>query len=139
LKKNWPQYELDGLTAREQQSGLKVILPIWHNVSREELATYSPVLAEKLAAHSTDGVEEVARHIMEVLGPVTLPQQAEGLSQETKERPQAQEGMSQFLEEKSQQLLKKPGEGEWRQKKAVLVVSEPDTEDIDVPPGMEVR
>jgi hypothetical protein len=29
--KNWPQYELNGLTAREMD-GHKVILPIWHNV-----------------------------------------------------------------------------------------------------------
>lgn len=46
--KNWPQYELNGLTAREID-GHKVILPIWHNVSREDVLAYSPTLADKVA------------------------------------------------------------------------------------------
>lgn len=46
--KNWPQYELDGLVAREQTAG-KVILPLWHKVSKNEVLGYSPSLADKLA------------------------------------------------------------------------------------------
>jgi TIR domain len=46
--KNWPQYELDGLTAREID-GKKVILPIWHKVSRKEVLGFSPTLADKVA------------------------------------------------------------------------------------------
>lgn len=46
--KNWPQYELNGLTAREME-GHKVILPIWHNVDREDVLAYSPTLADKIA------------------------------------------------------------------------------------------
>jgi hypothetical protein len=46
--KNWPQYELNGLTAREMD-GHKVILPIWHMVDREEVLSYSPSLADKIA------------------------------------------------------------------------------------------
>jgi hypothetical protein len=49
--KNWPQYELNGLTAREIQ-GQKVILPIWHMVDREDVLAYSPVLADKVALSS---------------------------------------------------------------------------------------
>src|SRR3954462_1178265 len=30
FKKNWSQWELDGLVARENASGEKAILPIWH-------------------------------------------------------------------------------------------------------------
>lgn len=40
--KNRPAYELDGLTTREQSSGQKVILPIWHGVTRDQVAAYSP-------------------------------------------------------------------------------------------------
>lgn len=53
LKKNWPEYELRGLISREID-GEKVILPIWHNISRSEVMQYSPPLADKLAL-STEG------------------------------------------------------------------------------------
>lgn len=46
--KNWPQYELDGLTAK-QIVGQKVILPIWHGITREEISKHSPPLADMLA------------------------------------------------------------------------------------------
>ena len=45
LSKEWPQKELDGLVARENDS-TKVILPIWHKVSRDEIVKYSPILAD---------------------------------------------------------------------------------------------
>lgn len=35
FKKNWPQYELDGMVAREME-GTKVILPIWHKVTKSD-------------------------------------------------------------------------------------------------------
>ena len=49
--KNWPQYELEGLTAR-QMVGEKVVLPIWHGVSREDILRFSPSLADRLALDS---------------------------------------------------------------------------------------
>lgn len=51
IAKRWPEYELRGLTAREM-SGKKVILPVWHNISREEVLRFSPPLADKLAVRS---------------------------------------------------------------------------------------
>src|SRR5258708_5040258 len=42
--KDWPQRELDGLMSRER-FGHKVILPIWHNVSHEQVLRFSPILA----------------------------------------------------------------------------------------------
>jgi len=41
LKKEWPQKELDGLIAREVK-GAKLILPVWHNISADEIRGYSP-------------------------------------------------------------------------------------------------
>ena len=46
--RNWPQYELDGLTAK-QIMGEKVILPIWHEIDRDGIAEHSPPLADMLA------------------------------------------------------------------------------------------
>ncbi len=48
FSKNWPQYELNGLTARELE-GHKVILPVWHNVTRQDVVSFSPSLADKVA------------------------------------------------------------------------------------------
>lgn len=65
--KNWPQYELDGLVAREIQ-GSKVILPIWHKVSKDEVLSYSPTLADKVALNSSIfSIKEIAIKLSEVL------------------------------------------------------------------------
>ena len=67
FKKSWPRKELDGLVAREVSKDKKVILPIWHNVSRDDVTKHSPTLAGRLAALSKDGLDEVVRQIQEVL------------------------------------------------------------------------
>ncbi len=65
--KNWPQYELNGLTAREVE-GQKVILPIWHGITKQDLLRYSPSLADKVALDSQKmNIEVLAREVAEVL------------------------------------------------------------------------
>jgi hypothetical protein len=54
FKKQWPQRELDGLTEKEMRAGEKVILPIWHNVSHDDVLEFSPPLADKLAGQTKD-------------------------------------------------------------------------------------
>ena len=49
--KDWPQYELDGLVAKEMTGG-KVILPLWHKVSKNEVMQYSPTLADRVALNT---------------------------------------------------------------------------------------
>jgi hypothetical protein len=67
FEKSWPQYELDGLVTREMQ-GQKVILPVWHEVSYHDVATYSPTLADKLAADtSKHSVDEIADQVTRAL------------------------------------------------------------------------
>ena len=64
--KNWPQYELNGLTVKEMQGG-KVILPIWHKVTKDEVMAQSPSLADKVALNSSNSsVEEIADQLAEV-------------------------------------------------------------------------
>ena len=58
LQREWPQKELDGLTAREI-NGEKVILPVWHKIDQQTLAKYSPTLADRLATHSAKGLDQV--------------------------------------------------------------------------------
>lgn len=48
IAKGWTQYELDGLFEREMSGG-KVILPIWHNITKSEVQKFSPSLAGRKA------------------------------------------------------------------------------------------
>jgi predicted aspartyl protease len=66
FEKEWPQRELDGLTSREIGGG-KVILPVWHNISYDEVARYSPVLADRIAIPTTKGIAAVADAIVKVV------------------------------------------------------------------------
>lgn len=52
-KKKWTEYELNGLFSKEK-NGQKVILPIWYNISRENVSEYSPTFADRIAKRSDD-------------------------------------------------------------------------------------
>lgn len=63
FSKEWPQRELDGLFAREV-SGEKVILPIWHKISKNEVMKFSPIIADMVALNtSIFTIEEIAKEI----------------------------------------------------------------------------
>jgi hypothetical protein len=65
--KGWPNYELDGLVTRAV-GGEQVILPIWHDITKQELTKYSPSLGDKLARSTgTHTIEEIAAEIIEVI------------------------------------------------------------------------
>lgn len=65
FSKEWPQRELDGLFAREV-NGEKVILPIWHKISKNEVMSFSPVIADMLALNTSSfTIEEIAKEISE--------------------------------------------------------------------------
>lgn len=65
--KNWPQYELNGLVAREME-GRKLILPVWHGVTKADVIKYSPSLADKVAGSTDRGsIRSLALRVAEVL------------------------------------------------------------------------
>lgn len=64
--RHWPVQELNGLAGRESE-GRKVILPVWHEVSEQEVRTFSPMLADRIAAKSDAGVEKIVEQIVEAL------------------------------------------------------------------------
>jgi TIR domain/HEAT repeats len=66
LTKSWPKNELNGLFALEED-GTNVILPVWHGVDKATLARYSPILADRLAANTKNGIPSVARAIAEAV------------------------------------------------------------------------
>jgi hypothetical protein len=65
--KTWPQQELDGLVSKEV-SGIKVILPVWHNIDFEGVQARSPMLAGRLAAKSSVGMKSVVRELRAAMG-----------------------------------------------------------------------
>jgi uridine kinase len=66
FSKEWPQKELDALVAREDGSS-KVILPIRHNLTHQDIANHSILLADKLAANTNKGINTVALQIADVV------------------------------------------------------------------------
>lgn len=70
LIKEWPNKELDGLVAREDGSE-KVILPIWHNVGRDDIVKFSPILADKVAVSTSRGLSYVADRVKEAIQPAS--------------------------------------------------------------------
>jgi len=63
----WSKREYDSIFTRELIERNIVILPIWHNVTVEDVYSYSPMLADRLAVQWTLGVDEVARRIFQSL------------------------------------------------------------------------
>jgi len=67
LNARWAKYELNGLFARET-ARYKVILPIWHGLSIEEILQFSPMLADKYALSSAGrSVDDIAQLLAKVL------------------------------------------------------------------------
>ena len=64
--KPWPQAELDGLMAKEFNGGGRV-LPIWHNISKDEVLAASPMLGDKLALNTaTQTLDEIALQLQKL-------------------------------------------------------------------------
>jgi hypothetical protein len=69
LSKRWPEYELSGLTAREME-GHRVIIPIWHQLTKKQLLKFSPTLADKLALRTEDmSLAELAIRLVDEIRP----------------------------------------------------------------------
>ena len=63
IAKGWTNYELDGIVTRAV-SGEQILLPIWHQITKQEVMNFSPSLADKVArSTATHTVEEIAEEI----------------------------------------------------------------------------
>ena len=66
IAKGWTNYELDGLITKAV-TGEQVLLPIWHNITKQEVIEYSPSLADKVArSTATHTVQEIAEEIADL-------------------------------------------------------------------------
>ena len=69
ISKGWTQYELDGLFQKEIGAD-KVILPIWHNITRDEILKYSPSLAGKYALNTAiHSSKDIGEALLKILTP----------------------------------------------------------------------
>lgn len=67
IAKGWTNYELDGIVTRTV-SGEQILLPIWHNITKQQVVNFSPSLADKVArSTATHTVEEIAAEIADLL------------------------------------------------------------------------
>lgn len=49
IEKYWTSYELDGILNKESSTGRQMILPLWHNITKDELDKKSPSISNRLA------------------------------------------------------------------------------------------
>lgn len=66
FQKQWPQLELDGLVARET-AGLKIILPIWHDLDVQRVRMFSPLLADRLAVSTSIGLDAAVAQLLRAI------------------------------------------------------------------------
>ena len=69
VKKGWPSYELDGIVTRSVSGDSdKTLLPIWHDITKQEVMNYSPSLAGKVAWSTANyTIAEIASEIVDVV------------------------------------------------------------------------
>ncbi len=69
LEKRWTDYEYRSLLSKED-SGKKVILPIWHAISKDEVRNFSLYLSDKVALDtSKSSINKIALQLIETIRP----------------------------------------------------------------------
>lgn len=63
----WAVAEFDSIFTREIHEKKNLILPIWHNVTKEQVYQYSPRLADRVALSSSLGIVQLASRLAEVI------------------------------------------------------------------------
>lgn len=71
FEKHWTESELVGLFARESK-GRKLILPIWKDVTKDDVIEYSPILAGRLGVLASKGIESIVGEIQRSVLPATI-------------------------------------------------------------------
>lgn len=65
--KGWSKREYDSIFTREIVEQKKVILPVWYEISAQDVYQFSPILADRVAVPWSLGVEEVARKLLQAI------------------------------------------------------------------------
>lgn len=65
--RGWTKKEFNSIFQRELMSGEKLILPIWHNVAKQDVYDYCPSLVDVVAISSLEGLTTIENKIYDVL------------------------------------------------------------------------
>lgn len=71
--KGWTKKELNGLFTRQLSEDKQIVLPIWHNIGRDEVIKHSPMLADMFAINSDAGLSFVCRSLLKKIRPSESP------------------------------------------------------------------
>ncbi len=66
LKKSWAVAELNGIFSWEM-AGERALIPVWHKVTLQQVLAASPLLSDRLALRTSDGLPQVAAAISELV------------------------------------------------------------------------
>jgi hypothetical protein len=80
FSKDWPRRELDALVNLEVIRKEKLIFPVWHRISAEEVAKFSPALASRYAVSTDHGISSVVAAILFAIE-LVAPEKSADLSQ----------------------------------------------------------
>lgn len=67
LAKKWPQDELAAIMSKEDATGKKVLLPVWHKIMLEDIKITYPILADRIAIDSNIGIPELTEKLMDAM------------------------------------------------------------------------
>ena len=68
FRKHWTQHEMSGLMAR-QMSGDRLIIPIWHRITKNEIVEHAPSMTDIVALNtSTQDLATIVRAISDKVG-----------------------------------------------------------------------
>lgn len=67
-ERKWTEHEFEGFLAREKLDE-RIILPIWHGVTHEDIVRYdAPLSLRKAKISDTDGISDIAASVLATLG-----------------------------------------------------------------------
>lgn len=69
--KKWTVAELNGLFTLKLE-GKNRIIPVWHEITKTEVANHSPMVADLIAIQASEGADSVAVKILKVVRPVAV-------------------------------------------------------------------
>jgi len=67
FRKGWTRYELDRITSLSR-TRKRALLPVWHRVDYEGVASFSPELANIVGINTSCGIDKVAAKIISRIG-----------------------------------------------------------------------
>lgn len=69
IEKYWTNYELDGILDKESSTETQMILPIWHNVTADQVKKYSHSLSNMLALNTAlNTIDDIVENVKKILG-----------------------------------------------------------------------